>query len=324
MVVRSAAMRLGVVLEAFVDRTLDDTLELLASVAPQVTALEVGVGGFAPAPHCDAARLLRDDAARREWSSRIEGRGFVVSALNASGNPLDPDTAVARAHDEDLHNAVRLAAALGVDCVVAMTGCPAGTPGDRTAHFDAGGWLPYLAGVGDRQWHDVVGPYWEEMADFARREHPALTICVELHPGTAAHNSETFERFAAISDNLAANLDPSHLFWQRMDPLVVTSRLSRIGHAHAKDVVFNEDELAVNGLLDRRWSATDPGAPWTFATVGRGHDAEWWSSFLSLLTERGVGTISIEHEDPTVSAEEGIAASALVLASSVPMSSRQL
>jgi sugar phosphate isomerase/epimerase len=318
MVVRSAAMRLGVFLEAFLDRTLDDTLKLLASVVPQVRALEIGVGGFAPAPHCDAIRLLRDDAARREWSSRIEERGFVMSALNVAGNPLDPDTAVARAHDEDLRNAVRLAAALGVDRVVAMTGCPAGTPGDRTAHFDAGGWLPYLAGVGDKQWDDVVGPYWEKMADFAKREHPELLICFELHPGTAAHNTETFERFAAISDNLAANLDPSHLFWQRMDPLVVASRLSRIGHAHAKDVVFNDDELAVEGLLDRRWSATDPRAPWTFATVGRGHDAEWWSSFMSLLAERGVETISIEHEDPTVSAEEGIAASAAVLASSVP------
>jgi sugar phosphate isomerase/epimerase len=311
-------MRLGVVLEAFLDRTLDDTLELLASVAPQGIALEVGVGGFAPAPHCNAARLLRDDAARREWSSRIEDRGFSVSALNVSGNPLDPDAPVARRHDEELRDAVRLAAALGVDRVVAMAGCPGGAPDDRTPHFDAGGWLPYLAGIGERQWQDVVGPYWQETAEFARREHPELLICIELHPGTCAHNTETFERLATISDNLAANLDPSHLFWQRMDPLAVTARLSRIGHAHAKDVVFNERELAANGLLDRRWTPTDPDAPWTFATVGRGHDERWWRSFLSVLAERGVETISIEHEDPTVPAEEGIAAAAAVLSSSVP------
>jgi sugar phosphate isomerase/epimerase len=311
-------MRPGVVLEAFVDRTLDDTLELLASATPQVTVLEVGVGGFAPAPHCDAARLLRDDAARREWSSRIEDRGFVVSALNVSGNPLDPDDAVARRHDEDLRNAVRLAAALGVERVVAMAGCPAGTAGDRTPHFDAGGWLPYLADIGERQWQEVVGPYWQATAELARREHPELLICIELHPGTSVHNTETFERLAAISGNLAANLDPSHLFWQRMDPLAIAARLSRIGHAHAKDVVFNDEELAVNGLLDRRWSPTDPGAPWTFATVGRGHDAAWWGSFLSALAERDVETISIEHEDPTVSAEQGVGTAAALLASSIP------
>src|SRR5207302_9762933 len=238
----------------------------------------------------------------REWSNRIEASGFSVSALNVSGNPVDPDTAVARRHDEELRNAVRLAAALGVERVIAMAGCPAGAPGDRTPHFDAGGWLPYLAGIGDRQWHDVVGPYWKETAEFARREHPELMICIELHPGTCVHNTETFERLAAVSNNLAANLDPSHLFWQRMDPLAAAAGLSRVGHAHAKDVVFNDDALALNGLLDRRWSPTDPGAPWAFATVGRGHDGAWWRSFLSTLVERGVETISIEHEDPAVPA----------------------
>ena len=311
-------MRLGVVLEAFVDRTLDDTLELLSSGAPQVTGLEVGIGGFAPAAHCDAARLLSDDGARREWSSRIEERGFVVSALNVSGNPLAPDPAVARRHDEELRNAVLLAAALGVERVIAMAGCPAGAAGDRTPHFDAGGWLPYLAGIGERQWENVAAPYWHETAEFARREHPELVICIELHPGTCVHNTETFERLAAISDNLAANLDPSHLFWQRMDPLAVVTTLSRIGHAHAKDVVFNEGELAVNGLLDRRWSPTDAGAPWTFATVGRGHDAAWWRRFLSALADRGVETVSIEHEDPTVPVEQGIGSAAELLANSIP------
>jgi sugar phosphate isomerase/epimerase len=311
-------MRLGVVLEAFVDRTLDDTLELLASAAPQVTALEVGVGGFAPAPHCDAAALLGDEAARRDWSSRIEDRGFVVSALNVSGNPLDPDTAVARRHDGQLRDAVRVAAALGVDRVIAMAGCPAGAAGDRTPHFDAGGWLKYLAGIGERQWQDVVGPYWAEIAELARREHPELLLCIELHPGTCVHNTETFEQLAAISDNLAANLDPSHLFWQRMDPLAVVAKLTRIGHAHAKDVVFNDDELALTGLLDRRWSPTDPAAAWTFATVGRGHDAAWWRSFVSALAERHVETISIEHEDPTVPAEQGLATAAGLLAGGVP------
>jgi sugar phosphate isomerase/epimerase len=311
-------MRFGVVLETFIDRTLDDTLELLATTAPQVTALEIGVGGFAPAPHCDVGQLLRDEGARRAWSAGIEERGFTVSALNVSGNPVDPDPAVARRHDEELRDAIRLAAALAVDRVIAMAGCPAGATGDRTPHFDGGGWLPYLAGIGERQWQDVVGPYWQDVTELARREHPELLICIELHPGTCAHNTETFERLAAISDNLAANLDPSHLFWQRMDPLAVAARLSRIGHAHAKDVVFNEDELALNGLLDRRWSPTDPSAPWTFAAVGRGHDVDWWGSFLSLLADRGVETISIEQEDPTIPPEEGIAAAAAVLANSIP------
>jgi len=306
-------MRLGVVLEAFLDRTLDDTLDFVARGAPQITDLEIGVGGFAPTPHCDVAQLMRDPTARRRWTDRLDDRGFHVSALNVSGNPLDPDGDIARRHDEDLRNAVRLAALLEVNRVVAMAGCPPGADGDRTAHFDAGGWLPYLAGVHERQWDDALVPYWSELAEFAHVEHPELSICIELHPGTCVYNVETFERFAEIAPNLAANLDPSHLFWQHMEPLAVVGALSRVGHAHAKDVVFNADALALNGLLDRRWTATEARAPWTFATVGRGHAADWWRSFLIALAERGVESISIEHEDPTMSAEHGVAEGARCL-----------
>jgi len=307
-------MRLGVVLEAFLDRALDDTLALVAARAPQVVDVEVGVGGFAPHPHCDVELLLHDATARRRWSRSVKDRGFAVSALNASGNPLDPDEETARRHDVDLRNAVRLAALLDVERVVAMAGCPPGAPGDRTAHFDAGGWLPHLAGVHERQWQDALVPYWTELAEFVHREHPDLLICIELHPGTCVYNVETFEQFAEISQHLAATLDPSHLFWQEMDPLVVVGALSRIGHAHAKDIVFNSGELDLNGLLDRRWNAVDARAPWTFATVGRGHGSAWWRSFLTALGEHGVESISIEHEDPTMSAEQGVADGARCLA----------
>ena len=310
-------MRLGVVLEAFLDRTLDDVLALLARTAPGVADLEVGVGGFAPTPHCDVALLLADGSARRAWLQSIEDAGFRVAALNVSGNPLDPDVEVAHRHDSDLQNAIRLAAALGVERVVAMAGCPAARPDDGTPYFDAGGWLPYLTGIHERQWEAAIIPYWSELADFAAREDAVLQICIELHPGTCVYNTETFERFAEIAPNLAANLDPSHLFWQHMDPVVVATSLTRIGHAHAKDVVFNPHPLALNGLLDHRWTATDPAAPWTFAVVGRGHDAEWWMSFCAVLAERGVETISIEHEDPTATADEGVALAAEALAASL-------
>jgi sugar phosphate isomerase/epimerase len=310
-------MRLGVVLEAFLDRTLDDTLDLLRATAPQVTDLEVGVGGFGGTPHADVPLLLGDAGARRRWLEGIEQRGFRISALNVSGNPLDPDPEVARKHDDDLRNAVRLAARLGVDRVIAMAGCPPGAEGDRTAHFDGGGWLPHLAGIFGLQWEEFVVPYWSELIAFARAEQPNVLICIELHPGTCVYNVETFERLAAIGDNIAANLDPSHLFWQRMDPLAIAQRLPRIGHAHAKDVVLNEDELALNGLLDHRWSPTNRDAAWTFAVVGRGHGLDWWRAFLDALAARGVPSVSIEYEDPNVALEQGIADAASLLETAV-------
>ncbi len=307
-------MRIGVLLEAFLDRPLEAVLDLLTQTVPAVTDVEVGVGGFAPAPHCDVPRLLGDASARRQWLAAIESRGFRVSALNVSGNPLDPDRGLGGRHDRGLRDAVRLAALLGIDRVIAMAGCPAGAPGDVTAHFDAGGWLPYLTGIYERQWVEDVRPYWEEISALAAAEHPSLLICLELHPGSAAHNVDTFERLAEIGPNIAANLDPSHLFWQQMDPLVIVERLGpRIGHAHAKDVVFNAGPLGLYGLLDRRWSPTDPDAPWTFAAAGRGHPADWWRLFLAALAGQGIETISIEHEDPLLTAEQSVASAASVL-----------
>jgi sugar phosphate isomerase/epimerase len=58
---------------------------------------------------------------------------------------------------------------------------------------------------------------------------------------------------------------------------------------------------------------TDPDAPWTFAVVGRGHDAAWWGTFLAALDARGVDSVSIEHEDPTVSPASGVAVAADIL-----------
>src|SRR5256885_13134009 len=135
----SPELRIGVVREAFLDRPLDETLAWLRRAAPEITHIEVGAGGYAPHPHCDVAGLLASASARSAWLDGIARRGLGISALNAWGNPLHPDAGLARRHDEDLRNAIRLAAALGVTRVVAMAGCPAGPPGDQGPHFGAGG-----------------------------------------------------------------------------------------------------------------------------------------------------------------------------------------
>jgi sugar phosphate isomerase/epimerase len=54
--------------------------------------------------------------------------------------------------------------------------------------------------------------------------------------------------------------------------------------------------------------------PWNFATVGRGHDEEWWGRFVGLLRAQGfVGTISIEYEDPFLPVDESVLESAKLL-----------
>jgi sugar phosphate isomerase/epimerase len=312
----STTARIGLVTEAFPDRPLVEVMEWVLAHAPEITDLEIGTGGYAPTGHCDMAVLLRDAAERRDWHREVTVRGLRIGALNVWGNPLHPDPDVGAKHAADLRDTIRLAAELGVDRVVALAGCPAGSPGDRTPHFAGGGWLPYLEGVHEAQWAERVAPFWSAIAELAKREHPGLLICLELHPGTVVYNVETFDRLAVLGDALAANLDPSHFFWMGMDPLAVAKHLGpRVGHCHGKDVAFLPRNLAVNGLLDRRWPRPAESMPWNFAVVGRGRDAEWWSSFAAAIRAGGrVRTMAIEHEDPFVPAEVGIPEAAGVLA----------
>ncbi len=71
-------------------------------------------------------------------------------------------------------DAIRLAVLLGADRVVAMAGCPPAMPGDRAPHFGAGGWLPYLEGVYERQWASHVEPYWSDLRRTRPRSRPGL------------------------------------------------------------------------------------------------------------------------------------------------------
>ena len=299
------------------DRSLEEVANWAARTG-LVQDLEIGVGGYSGAPHCNAAELLANPRTLRQWQAIVDHAGLGISALNVSGNPLHPNPEIAQRHGDDLRAAIRLAAALGVNRIVAMSGCPGAAAADRSApHFSGGGWLPDLEQIAEWQWRERVAPYWTEVAAFAHSEHPNLMVCFELHPGTYVYNFETFKRVQELGPNLGVNLDPSHFFWQSMDPLALVEAIGdRIGHAHGKDTTLHAERLALNGMLDCRWPNPPDEMPWNFATVGRGHDKEWWAKFVGLLRDKGFsGTISIEYEDPFVLVEESILESARFLSS---------
>ena len=72
------SLRLGVVLEALLARPFPDVLDWLVSRAPTITDLEIGSGGYAPHPHCDRDRLLRESAFRSDWQHEITRRGLRI------------------------------------------------------------------------------------------------------------------------------------------------------------------------------------------------------------------------------------------------------
>jgi sugar phosphate isomerase/epimerase len=291
------AVRVGLFTDSLERLSLAELLDWLEHELPEVRELEIGTGGYSPTPHCDLDALLADAGERRRWLGVLEARGFRLAALNVSGNPLE----IAR-HDRDLRRTIELAGLLGVDRIVCMSG--------GRASLSAGGWFPELEQQVELYWQTTVLPYWQRLAETAAG-HDGLRLCFELEPGAAVYNVTTFERVAAGTPNLAVNLDPSHFFWQSIDPLAVVSHLAgRIGFAHGKDTVMAPERVALDGALDRR--------SWRFATVGQGHDGAWWGDFAHALRSVGYdGVVSIEYEDPTLPPEQSVIGAARLLGQAV-------
>ncbi len=276
-----------------------------------IDAVELGVGGYSPAPHVDRERLLDRAAARAALAGALAAGGLGLAALNASGNPLHPDAQRAAAHDGALREAIRLAAELGVDRVVAMSGCPGGPAGGAWPIFAGGAWLPDMEGLWAVQW-ETIGPYWSALSAWAERVAPEVVICLELHPGTSIYNAASFAELAAVvGGNVAVNLDPSHFWWQGIDPVATIGALGdRVRFAHAKDTVLHRERVALHGVLDYRWPAAADEMPWHFAAVGAGRPAAEWAALVVALETAGYdGPLSIEHEDPNLTPEAGIDAS---------------
>jgi len=296
-------MRVGVFTDSTAHLPLETALDRYQAWG--ITAIELGTGNFSPAPHLNLGDMLRDAAARRHLKESLARRGMVLSALNCSGNPIHPRPDVAQHDAGVVRDTIRLAEALGVDRVVTMSGCP-GSPGSAHPNWVTYAWPPDFAELLAWQWDEVIVPFWSQTAALAR-EHGAM-LCLEMHPCMSVHNTASLLRLrSAVGKEIGANLDPSHLWWQGMDPLEVVRALGpAVGHVHAKDTRLDPRNAALNGYLDTTPPLVPTRRPWVFRAVGYGHDAGWWRDFVSVLQMQGYdGVLSIEHEDPLMDLEEG-------------------
>lgn len=293
--------------------SLEQTIEWCA--ARGIGGVELGSGGYSATPHLDLAAQRGEEAERRALLSSLSQTGLELVALNVSGNPLHPDPEVAAAHAGALRETILLAEQLEVPRVVAMSGCPAGA-GPRGAGsrpvFAGGAWLPDMEDLWDLQWSEFIAPFWEELSAWALAAAPGVSICLELHPGTSIYNAESFLRLREVTqENVAVNLDPSHFWWQGIDPLTTLEMIGEhVRFAHGKDTVLHPERIAAHGVLDFRWPSDAATMPWHFAAVGAGRPATEWAELLAALRRHGYdGPISIEHEDPNLTAEQGVEAS---------------
>jgi len=163
-----------------------------------------------------------------------------------------------------------------------------------------------------------VIPYWKEATKFAR-EHGIHRIALEMHPNFVVYNPRTLMKLReAVGEEIGANCDLSHLFWQGCDPVEVIHFLGKqkaIFHAHMKDTVLFPDNVQKYGVLNFASEVADlPQASETFRAVGYGHGASLWKSVVKAYMDIGYeGILSIENEDPILAGPVGVERAAWVL-----------
>ena len=298
-------MKVGVFSVVLGALKLEPTLDYLAGLGVQ--AIELGAGGYAGSTHCPVDALLASERKAGDFLRAVAARGLHISALTCAGNPVLPQKKLAAKFDGDFRKAVRLAGRLGVETVITFGGCPGGAPGDRTPNWVTCPWPPDYLAMLDYQWNKVLIPYWRKTAVFLQQH--GVKVGLEMHPGFAIYNPETLLRLrAAVGPVIGANFDPSHLFWQGIDPCAAVRALRGcIWHCHAKDTAIHEWNSATNGVLDTKHYRDERNRAWIFRTVGYGHPRHFWCNFVSTLRLCGYdGVLSMEHEDSLMTAREGL------------------
>ena len=304
-------MRVGVFTPLLSQLPLDSVLAKLKAL--DISTLELSTGNYPGDAHCKLS-MLEDASALDKFKGTLEKHGVRISALSCHGNPLHPDPARAKEAQEVNRKTILLAEKLDVSVVVDFSGCPGDGPNAKQPNWVTCPWPPDYLDVLKWQWDEVVAPYWIERAKFAR-DH-GVGIAIEMHPGFVVYSPETLLRLRDIAGPaIGCNYDPSHMFWQCIDPIAAIRVLGdAIFHVHAKDTQIYAANLLRTGVLDTKPYTDEKNRGWIFRTCGYGHGAEWWKEFVSTLRMFGYDNVlSIEHEDSLLSPEEGLTKAARFL-----------
>jgi len=299
-------MKLGVLTVLFSDKPLEEVFEYLSKL--DIHTVELGSGGYPGKAHINPDILLRDSKELDKLKDLLKKYNMNISGLSCHGNNVHPNKKIANDFHEDFKSTVLLAEKLEIDTVITFSGCPGDSPNSKYPNWVTCPWPDDFLKVLDYQWNDILIPYWKKASKFAK-DHGIKKIALEMHPGFCVYNPETLLKLRAnVGDIIGANFDPSHLFWQGIDPIKALRELrSCLFHFHAKDTKISEINTPINGVLDTKEYTDELNRAWVFRTVGYGHSLTFWKNVFSTLKMLGYnGAISIEHEDSLMSVEEGL------------------
>lgn len=325
-------MNIGLYTAVLHDRSIDDALDFIKSIG--LNGAEINSGGFLPALHLPINDIMTSDAKRDEYLDKFTSRGIKLTALNCNGNPLSPNKAVGERQSQDVIDAIKIANRLGVKRVITMSGLPAAEPTGKRAAWYVNTWSSEHSDALDYQWDEVAVPFWQKVDKIA--EENGVKVGLEMHPQNVVFNPPTMLRLVEKGKlkNIGAEMDPSHLFWQQIDPITALEVLGELVYtAAAKDVRINPN-VKIYGVLDDRFKRipreNNPlplshdgqfivnewpkDSAWDFVALGEGHNQEFWNKFVQTLARTSPGTdIAIEHEDVAYGREEGVTIAAKVL-----------
>src|SRR3954465_5510941 len=278
-------MKLGAYTAVRADKPLPEALRTLRELG--LESAEINSGGFLPAPHLPIADIRSSAGARADYLGQFADAGITLTALNCNGNPLHPDPEVRDKHSQDVRDAIELGALLGVRRVVTMSGLPGAERSARLPSWTVLPWESAYLDARDYQWEEVALPYWRDIQ--ARAADADVKVCIEMLQHNVVYNPATMLRLATEinATHVGAEMDPSHLFWQGIDPVAAIDSLGGLVlHAAAKDTRIHP-ACRVNGGLDDRFRRLRPDeervniggdhyvnewpkdSSWDFVAVGR-------------------------------------------------------
>jgi len=298
-------MKIGIVLTVFNNMSLHQALARTAELGYE--AVEISVEKYGG--QLSLEELAKDHTAR-SLRKTVSDHGLFISALgnHAEGHLVlgshgaDTDLFFHGTPEEKTQYGIermkltaQIASELEVPVVCGFCGCE-----------DFSRWFP---------WPDPNA--WEKMAEnFVERWNDVLDVfsrygvkfAHECHPNQYAYNIETAEYTVKLLGNRQEwgfNLDPANLMLAGVDPVLFVQILGdRIYHVHAKDGELVPHNALRSGLLAHGdWNRIDRG--FRFRIPGWG-DIPWKKLLTELRLVNYDYVCAVEHEDPTMSREDGV------------------
>jgi len=254
--------------------------------------------------YCTDKRALLSKHGLKTWaiSNHLVGQAICDTIDKRHKSILPPEIwkegdvkSVQKRASEHMKNAARAAAKLGVDVVVGFTGSSIWHlvyffPPTEQADVDEG--FKDFA----EKWNPILDVFEEVGVKFALEVHPT-EIAYDIY------SSERALRELGYRKSFGFNFDPSHFYWQMMDPVKFIEKFSdRIFNVHIKDSIRTLD--GYSSILSSHLSFGDGRRGWDFRSPGRG--GVNFEAIVRALNRIGYkGPLSVEWEDMGMERERG-------------------